>query len=74
VDIQTAAAKAFIQIKADPRHPSLHFKKLSGTERWSARINDNYRAVAIKSGEIWVWIWIGSHADYNQTIRAKTGT
>ena len=38
-----AADKAFALLKADPRHPSLHFKK--GGEFWSARAGLHHRAV-----------------------------
>jgi hypothetical protein len=70
-DIQLAAAKAFALLKADPRHPSLQFKKLSGMQTWSARINDNFRAVAVESDPYFVWIWIGSHDEYKLVIRSK---
>jgi hypothetical protein len=70
-DVRSASAKAFDLLKANPHHPSLQFKKLSGTKGWSARINDNFRAVAAESGQDFVWVWIGSHADYNLVIRGK---
>jgi len=49
-----ARAKAAWQLfEKTPAHPSLRFKKLGGQERlWSVRINDQYRAVGVRSGEI----------------------
>ncbi|WP_318528194.1 hypothetical protein [Mesorhizobium sp. J8] len=54
-------------MKANPRHPSLHFKKVG--ELWSARIDDNYRALALESADGFDWIWIGSHAEYDRLIK-----
>jgi plasmid maintenance system killer protein len=70
-DIQTAADKAFQLLKRDARHPSLQFKKLSGSDYWSVRINDNYRALAVCSGDVWAWFWIGPHDEYNAIIKGK---
>ena len=48
-EIELAADKAFALLKEDIHHPSLRFKKLADKPYWSARINDDYRALA---GEI----------------------
>jgi hypothetical protein len=49
----------------DPSHPSLRFKKLRGREDlWSARINAQYRAVGVRSGDTIQWIWIGTHNEF----------
>jgi uncharacterized membrane protein len=50
-EIQTAAAKAFALLKHDPRHPSLQFKKLTNKPYWSVRINNNYRALAVRDDD-----------------------
>ena len=62
-----ARAKAAWQLfEKTPAHPSLRFKKLGGQERlWSVRINDQYRAVGVRSGEIIEWIWIGTHNEFD---------
>jgi hypothetical protein len=65
--IQKLAKKNFALLKADPRHPSLHFKAVG--RMWSARVGDNYRALAVESGSDLVWFWIGPHAEYNQIIK-----
>jgi len=62
-----ARAKAAWQLfdKA-PEHPSLRFKKLAGQDRlWSVRINEQYPAVGVRSGEIIEWIWIGTHNEFD---------
>jgi hypothetical protein len=42
-DIQRLARKAFRLWLQNPRHPSLHFKKVG--EFWSARVTDDCRAI-----------------------------
>jgi hypothetical protein len=65
-DVRRQADRAFSQLKINPSHPSLHFKKVG--PYWSARVNLNYRALAIQSGDSCKWFWIGTHARYDQKI------
>ena len=49
----------FALLKANPRHPSLQFKKLTerdGQELWSARVTLIYRALAVKLDDDYVWL------------------
>lgn len=67
-NIQSRASKQFALLKANPGHPSLQFKKLGerhGQEVWSARVTLNYRALAVKLGDAYVWYWIGEHGVYD---------
>jgi len=41
------ADQAYAHLKQDPRHPSLHFKKID--RFWSARVGAHYRALAGRS-------------------------
>jgi hypothetical protein len=54
-------------LRADPHHPSLHFKRVG--RLWSVRVGIGYRALAVEGGDGPVWYWIGSHAEYNRLIR-----
>jgi hypothetical protein len=63
---QVAADKAFSLLKADPQHPSLHFKKVD--DFWSARVDRHYRALAVKVPDGWLWFWIGTHAEYDSIL------
>lgn len=65
-DIQKLADKAYAILQFNPRHPSLHFKKVG--DFWSARVNLNYRALAIDTHDGFIWIWIGDHAAYERMI------
>ncbi len=60
------ADKNFQLLKADPKHPSLHFKKID--KLWSVRVGAHYRALGIDRLEGVVWFWIGSHADYDKLV------
>ena len=63
-NIQTPADRAFALLKADPYHPSLHFKK-SGNF-WSVRVGIHHRALAIEVEDGVLWFWIGTHAEYDR--------
>ena len=70
-DIRERADKQFALLKANPRHPSLQFKKLTerrGREIWSARVTRKYRALAAKDDNDYVWFWIGEHDMYDDLI------
>jgi hypothetical protein len=66
--VQRLADKSFALLKRDPRHPSLHFKRIRD-DLWSARVGLRYRALAIEGEDGFQWFWIGSHADYDAMIR-----
>lgn len=64
--IQHLADKNFELLRADPRHPSLHLKKIGNF--WSVRVGLHHRALAKEHAENLVWFWIGSHHDYDQLL------
>jgi len=64
--VQSLADKAFALLKTDPRHPSLHFKKVD--RFWSARVGIQYRALGVDMTDGVLWFWIGSHADYDRPV------
>jgi hypothetical protein len=65
-DVQRTAHKSFELLKKDPAHPSLQFKKVG--KFWSARVGINHRALAIKDGSDYIWLWIGAHDEYERMI------
>lgn len=66
--IRNLADKNFALLKQDPKHPSLHFKRVKD-DLWSVRVGRGYRALAIEGKDGFQWFWIGSHADYDRLIR-----
>lgn len=66
--IQAVAAKSFRLLEANPKHPSLHFKKVR--EYWSVRVGIEYRALAIPVADGLLWFWIGTHGEYDRLIHS----
>ena len=64
--VQEIARKNFRILQLNPLHPSLHFKKVG--KFWSARVGNQYRALAISNDEGFIWVWIGSHREYEKLI------
>ncbi|MCK5057473.1 MAG: hypothetical protein KAT34_12495 [Candidatus Aminicenantes bacterium] len=61
------AKESFELLKRDPTYPSLQFKKVG--KFWSARVGLNYRSLAVEDGEFFIWVWIGTHDDYDKMIK-----
>lgn len=62
-----AARRAYEAFQKDPFAAGLRFKKLGGYDNiWSVRINDQYRAVARRDGDVVIWFWIGSHNEFDK--------
>ena len=68
--VQRLARRNHRLLEADPRHPSLHFKKLSGTSLplWSVRVGRDFRALALEREGTVFWFWIGPHDEYDRII------
>ncbi len=64
--VQELADRAFALLKADPRHPSLHFKKVG--RFWSARAGLHHCAIGVDAPDGVLWFWIGTHAEYDNLI------
>lgn len=67
--VKNLAKQNFQLLKNDPWHPSLHFKKIG--KLWSARVGINHRALAVKEGEDFIWVWIGGHDEYERLITSR---
>ena len=67
IAVQKLADKNFELLKSDGKHPSLHFKNVG--RYWSARVGLDFRAVAVKADDGFIWFWIGTHRAYDRIIR-----
>lgn len=65
--VQKISKKNFELLKKDPLHPSLHFKKVGKV--WSVRAGINHRALAVEENQDFIWVWIGTHNEYERMIR-----
>ena len=64
--VQELADKSFDLLKTNPKHPSLHFKKVS--RFWSVRVGRKHRALAVEIEDGLIWFWIGTHAEYDRLV------
>ena len=68
-EVQRLAVKNYRLWRRNPGHPSLHFRRLQGSEdRYTVRVGDHYRALAKLSGEKMSWVWIGARAGYGRLM------
>ncbi len=65
--VQRLADKNFQLLKTNPRHPSLHLKRVG--KYWSVRIGRRYLALGIEVPEGVLWFWIGTHAEYDEMLK-----
>jgi len=64
--IQRRAGKQFRLFSQNPAHPSIQLKPIGGL--WSARVNDDYRALAVREKDVFTWFWIGTHDEYERLV------
>jgi len=67
-----AALEAYKRFRENPAHPSLQLERLRSDPRfWSVRVTRDYRAVAQRfEDDVWIWIWVGSHKDFDRQFPA----
>lgn len=66
-EVQAVARQKHRMWLENPHHPSLHFKEVMAG-LWSVRINSQYRALARRKDDVVLWIWIGTHSEYDRLI------
>ncbi len=70
-EIQRLADRAYEFLRGDPRHPSLHLKKVGAL--WSVRVGLHYRALAVEDDADFIWVWIGPHDKYDRLVEGDLG-
>ena len=71
-DVRRRARRAYAIWRENPRHPSLHFKRVSDTDPiYSARIDANYRVLGVSRKDAIIWFWIGTHAEYERLLKQE---
>ena len=71
-EAKAAARAAHAKFIQNPAHPSLRLERLRSDPRfWSVRVTRDVRAVAQRlEGDVWIWVWIGSHEDFDRQFPA----
>jgi hypothetical protein len=67
--VQDVAKNSFERLRTDPMYPSLHFKKVG--KLWSVRVGIDHRALAVKDGDDYIWVWIGTHDEYKRLTKER---
>ncbi len=69
-DVKNSAKNAFKKWMQNPELGSLRFKKIHSSKQiYSVRVGRGWRALGIKEGDVMIWFWIGSYADYDILIK-----
>jgi hypothetical protein len=56
-DIRELGVKNYQLWRSNPRHPSLHFRRLQGSiDLFSVRVGDHYRALGLLKADTMVWV------------------
>lgn len=67
--VRRQARDAYRLFRDNPAHPGLRFKRVHADPPvYSARVGIGYRALGVVSGDLIIWFWIGSHADYDKLL------
>ncbi len=73
--IQALAKQKYQLFRSNPAHHSLRVHELKDTSRpglldgsVSVSINMQYRAIYYVAGDVNVWYWIGTHAEYDALL------
>ena len=68
--IRDRGRKSYRLWRSKPVHPGLHFKRIHKKEAmYSVRISNDYRAIGLLADDTMAWIWIGTHAEYDEVIK-----
>ena len=68
--VQRRARKAYQTWKANPSHPSLHFKRVDDEEPvYSVRVGEDYRVLGFRDEDTVIWYWIGTHNEYERLLK-----
>jgi hypothetical protein len=69
-EVKAQPREAYARFTRDPCCPSLHFKRIhSSRPIFSVRVGIHDRAVGVVEGEQILWLWIGSHAEYDDLVK-----
>lgn len=68
--VRESAKNSFKRWLQNPELESLRFKKIHLNKQiYSVRVGRGWRALGVKEGEVMIWFWIGTHADYDNLIK-----
>ena len=66
LEVRAVADKNCELLRTNPRHPSLHFKRIG--KLWSVHAGIHHRALGTEVPDGIMWVWIGTHGEYDKII------
>lgn len=67
--VRRQAQEAYRLFAENPWHPSLRFRRVRDhNPTHSARVGAHYRVLGYFEGDTVVWVWIGTHAEYDRLL------
>ena len=67
--IREKTKRAHRLFQNNPSHKSLDFKPIKSMNGvYSARVDDSYRVLGRRDGNVIIWFWIGPHNQYDRMI------
>ena len=67
--VRLRARRKYLLFRRNPAHHGVNFKKVDEENNiYSARVGLGYRALGQMDGEVIIWFWIGSNADYDKLL------
>ena len=66
-EAQDSARKAYRLWIVNPRHGSLRFQKRG--RYWRVCFGSGYRALAVAVPDGYLWVWIGTHDEYERLLK-----
>jgi hypothetical protein len=70
-EVREIADRNYALMRDNPKHSSLHLKRVG--DLWSVRVGLGYRALGRSLADDIVWMWIGTHSEYNSLIGGTRG-
>ena len=65
-EVRALADQHFTLLKENPKHPSLHFKRIK--QFHAVRVGRQWRALGVDTPDGILWFWIGRHDEYDRII------
>ncbi len=65
-EVRKVADKNHELLGINPRHPSLHFKRIGDLR--SVQAGSHHRALGIDVPDGILWVWIGTHSEYDRIM------
>jgi hypothetical protein len=69
---RSQARNAYRLFRDNPHHPSLHFRRVhEDNPTHLARIGLHCRALGYFEGDTFIWVWIGTRAEYDRLLARR---